>query len=207
MRYDAQAFKRALPQLLRAAPRTSASAYDLVDVARQTLANESRVLLPQIKDAYDAKDRERFEALTARWLRLMDLQDELLSTDRAFLVGTWLSQVAPWASTPQERARLDYDARSLLTTWGNRKASEEAGLHDYGNRDWAGLTRDFYRARWELYFRSLDEELRTGRAAAPIDWYARGEAWNRGTQHYSDRPRGDPYALAGRVARELGIER
>ena len=35
----------------------------------------------------------RFEALTQRWLQLMDLQDELLSTDRAFLVGTWLKYV------------------------------------------------------------------------------------------------------------------
>ncbi|HEV2285914.1 MAG TPA: alpha-N-acetylglucosaminidase [Steroidobacteraceae bacterium] len=206
MRYDAAAFRRALPELLAAAPRTAGGAHDLVDVARQTLANESRVLLPQIKAAYDAKDRARFGALTARWLRLMDLEDELLSTDRSFLVGTWLKQVGLWASSPEERARLEYDARSLLTTWGDRKASEQAMLHDYGNRDWAGLTRDYYRARWERYFRSLDEELRTGGAAAPIDWFAMGEAWNRGREHYSDRPRGDPYAAARRVAAELGLE-
>jgi len=207
MRYDAQAFRRALPELLRAAPRTPTYSYDLVDVARQTLANESRVLLPQIKAAYEASDRERFAALGARWLALMDLQDELLSTDRSFLVGTWLIQVEPWASTPAERARLDYDARSLLTTWGDRKASDDAHLHDYGNRDWAGLTRDYYRVRWALFFHSLDEELRTGRRAQPIDWFALGEAWNRGTQHYPDQPRGDPHAVAERVAHELGIDR
>ena len=207
MRYDAQAFRRALPELLRAAPRTPTYSYDLVDVARQTLANESRMLLPQIKTAYEASDRERFAALCARWLALMDLEDELLSTDRSFLVGTWLVQVEPWASTPAERARLDYDARSLLTTWGDRKASDDAHLHDYGNRDWAGLTRDYYRVRWALFFHSLDEELRTGRRAQPIDWFALGEAWNRGTQHYPDQPRGDPHAVAERVAHELGIDR
>ena len=102
-------------------------------------------------------------------------------------------------------SRLEYDARSLLTTWGDRKASEDAHLHDYGNRDWAGLTHDYYRARWARYFRSLDEELRTGHPAAPIDWFALGEAWNRGTQRYPDRPRGDPRAAAGRVARALGL--
>jgi alpha-N-acetylglucosaminidase len=205
MRYDAQLFKRALPELLRSRSRTPGSAHDVVDVARQTLANESRALLPQIKAAYDSKDRQRLAALTARWLNLMDLQDELLATDRAFLVGTWLSQVDAWASSPEERVRLDYDARSLLTTWGDRKASEDAKLHDYGNRDWAGLTRDYYRARWERYFRSLDEALRTGRSLEPIDWFAMGEAWNRGTQSYSDRPQGDPYAVAQRVAKELGL--
>jgi alpha-N-acetylglucosaminidase len=207
MRYDAAAFRQALAELLRSAPRSPGGTHDLVDVARQTLANESRVLLPQIAAAYTARDRARFGTLTARWLHLMDLEDELLATDRTFLLGTWLSQVAPWASTPAERVRLEYDARSLLTTWGDRKASEDAKLHDYGNRDWAGLTRDYYRARWERYFRSLDEELRTGQAAPPIDWFAIGEAWNRDTRSYPDQPRGDPYEVAGRVARELGIER
>lgn len=206
MRYDGNAFRRALDELLASAPRSAGGAHDLVDVARQTLANESRVLLPQIQAAYAAKDRVRFGTLTARWLKLMDLQDELLGTDRAFLVGTWLAQVAPWASSPAERARLEYDARALLTTWGDRKASEDAKLHDYGNRDWAGLTRDYYRARWQAYFRALGEELRTGRPAAPIDWFAMGEAWNRGTQKYPDRPAGDPIEVATRVAHALEVQ-
>jgi len=205
MRYDAAAFKGALAELLQAAPRLRNDSYDLVDVARQALANESRALLPQIKAAYDSRDRTRFSELARRWLRLMDLQDELLASNRAFLLGAWLAYVQPWASTPAERARLNYDARSILTTWGDRKASEDAHLHDYGNRDWAGLTRDYYRARWAAYFHSLEEELRTSRPAPPIDWFALGEAWNRGTQRYAERPRGDPYRIATRIARELGI--
>ena len=207
MRYNAEAFKHALPELLRAAPRLRTSSYDLVDVARQTLANESRALLPQIKAAYNSKSRLHFEALTQRWLRLMDLQDQLLATDQSFLVGSWLAYVQPWASTPLERARLNYDARSILTTWGDRQASDGANLHDYGNRDWAGLTRDYYRVRWALYFRSLDDELRTGRPAQPIDWFAIGDAWNRGTQHYPDQAQGDAYLVAARIAEALGIAR
>jgi alpha-N-acetylglucosaminidase len=207
MRYDAEAFKHALPELLRAAPRLGNSSYDLVDVARQTLANESRRLLPQVKAAFDSRNRVHFEALAARWLRLMDLQEQLLATNRSFLVGTWLAYVQPWASTSEERARLNYDARSILTTWGDRKASDGANLHDYGNRDWAGLTRDYYRVRWAMYFRSLDDELRTGRPAKPIDWFAVGDAWNRGTQPYSDRPCGDAYLVAARIAEVLGITR
>lgn len=205
MRYDATAFKRALPALLRAAPRLRNQSYDLVDVARQTLANESRVLLPQIKDAYDSKNRPLFEALTHRWLKLMELQDQLLATDRSFLVGTWLGFVARWASTPAELARLNYDARSILTTWGDRRASDVAHLHDYGNKDWAGLTQDYYRVRWETYFHSLDHELRTGQPAVPIDWFALGEAWNRGTQHYPDQPHGEARHIAARIAQLLGI--
>jgi alpha-N-acetylglucosaminidase len=133
------------------------------------------------------------------------LQDELLGTERSFLLGTWLAQVHGWASTAAEQARLQYDARSLLTTWGDRKASEGAALHDYGNRDWAGLTRDYYRQRWAAYFHSLEEELRTGKPAATIDWFAFGDAWNRSTQAYSDQPHGDARLIAERIAAELAL--
>jgi alpha-N-acetylglucosaminidase len=208
MRYSAETFKQALPELLQVAPALRSSEtyqYDLVDIARQTLANESRLLLPQIKAAYDAKDRPRFEALTLRWLHLMDLQDQLLATNRFFLVGSWLAQVQPWASTPEERARLDYDARSLLTTWGDRKASDDGKLHDYGNKDWAGLTRDYYRLRWKTYFAALDEALRSGTLPKPIDWFAMGDTWNHGTQHYTDQPVGDAYKIAAEIARTLDL--
>jgi alpha-N-acetylglucosaminidase len=205
MRYDANAFKGVLAELLAAGRDLHNEHYDLVDVARQTLANESRALLPRIKAAYESHDRPQFEALTQRWLRLMELQDELLATDRSFLLGTWLAYVRGWASTAAEQTRLDHDARSLLTSWGDRKASEGAALHDYGNREWAGLTRDYYRVRWARYFRSLDDELRTGQPAQPIDWFALAETWNRSTRRYPEQPRGDAYEVAKRVADALGI--
>ncbi|HYL69746.1 MAG TPA: alpha-N-acetylglucosaminidase C-terminal domain-containing protein, partial [Candidatus Dormibacteraeota bacterium] len=109
------------------------------------------------------------------------------------------------AASPAERARLNYDARSLLTSWGDRKASDAAHLHDYGNKEWAGLMRDYYRLRWQAYFESLDAELRTGRPALPIDWFALAEKWNHGTQHYSPDPQGDPLQVATRVAEALGL--
>ena len=208
LRYDVEKFSGALPELLRVAPELRKSdtyRYDLVDVARQTLANESRTLLPRIKTAFEAKDREQFSALTQRWLALMDLQDRLLATQPDFMVGVWLERVRGWASTPEELRKLDYDARSILTTWGERKASEGADLHDYGNKDWAGLTHDYYMKRWKVYFSALDDELRTGVAAKPIDWFALGEEWNRGRQRYTTRTQGDSYTLAAETAKTLGL--
>jgi alpha-N-acetylglucosaminidase len=206
MRYDGDEFKRALPEMLQVAPhlrRSETYRYDLVDVARQTLANEGRVLLPRIKSAFDAKNLAQFRHLTQRWLALMDWQDQLLSASRFFLVGTWLEFPPTWASTPEELVRLNYDARSLLTTWGHRQASEGADLHDYGNKDWAGLTHDYYRLRWATYFASLEAELSSGVPAKPIDWFAIGDAWNHDSRAYRTHAHGDSYAIAARIARSL----
>jgi len=204
LRYDAQLFKTALFELVAAAPTLKNFTYDLVDVARQTLANESRLLLPQIRGAFERKDAQRFELLTDRWLHLMDLQDELLRSHPAFMLGNWLNFVPPWASTADELVRLQFDARSLLTTWGDRHASEAASLHDYGNKDWSGLTADYYKARWQAYFESLKQQLRTGTAAAPIDWFAFGERWNRDTRVYPSVPTGDARQVALKIAQEIG---
>lgn len=203
LRYDAQLFKQALPQLLAASPSLRNISYDMVDVARQTLANESRLLLPRINAAFETRNSDQFELLTRRWLRYMDLQEQLLGTHPAFMVGTWLNPVQAWALNPDELRRLSFDARSLLTTWGDRHASEAANLHDYGNKDWAGLTGDYYKARWQAYFDCLKEQLRTGTRAPAIDWFAFGERWNRDTHTYPTVPSGDPRQVASRIVQAL----
>src|SRR5262249_14490670 len=66
-------FSRAFPKLLASAPKLKNISYALVDVARQTVANESRRLLPLLEVAFEKKDSAGFAQLTRRWLRLMDL--------------------------------------------------------------------------------------------------------------------------------------
>jgi alpha-N-acetylglucosaminidase len=207
LRYNQDDLKPALTELLKVAPAlrtTETYRYDLVDVARQVLANEARVLLPEIKQAYEAKDEQAFAKYTAEWLHDMQLEDDLLQTDSHFLLGRWLSYVPPWASSPAEAAKLNYDARSILTTWGDRHASE-TGLHEYGNRDWAGLVRDYYEPRWKIYFDSLAKSMASGEASATIDWFAFGDAWNRSRNSYSPTPQGDSYEAALAIARTIGV--
>lgn len=207
LRYDADALKPALTELLQVAPslRDAASyRYDLTDVARQVLVNDARRLLPLIRAAYEAQDRARFHALTGQWMQEMKLEDDLLGTNEYFLLGRWLSYVPAWSSSSDDLARIEYDARSILTTWGDRTAS--ASLHEYGNRDWAGLVGSYYAPRWKMYFDSLEESLMTGRAPKPIDWYAFGDGWNRSKQQFRSEPSGDSYAASLAIARTLGLQ-
>jgi alpha-N-acetylglucosaminidase len=206
-RYAVDDLEPALTQLLQIAPQlrtTETYRYDLVDVARQVMSNQSRKLLPQIKATYEAKDQAAFSRLTSEWLHCMELQNDLLQTNEFFLLGRWLSYVSPWASSPAERDRLNYDARSILTTWGDRKASE-AGLHEYANRDWAGLTSDYYLPRWKMYFDSLSTSLATNEPAKPIDWYAFGDRWDHSQRQFTATPQGETYAAALAIARELHL--
>jgi alpha-N-acetylglucosaminidase len=207
IRYNPADFAPALTELLQVAPAlrsTETYRYDLVDVARQAMANESRRLLPLIKQAYETKDKIAFARLTKEWLHDMELQNNLLETSQFFLLGRWLSFVPSWASSPVELDRLNYDARSILTTWGDRHASEY-GLHEYGNRDWAGLTSDYYLPRWQMYFDSLSTSLATDEPPKSIDWYAFGDSWNHSQKVYDVRPQGDSYNAALAIARTLHL--
>jgi alpha-N-acetylglucosaminidase len=209
IRYRPELLESALAEMLEAPPCLRSSEtyrYDLVDIGRQVLANRSRRLLPEIAAAYQARDVPRFTTLTGQWRHWMELQDALLETNPAFMVGPWLQHVQHWASTSSELDRLEYDARSILTSWGNRTASE-AGLHDYGNKDWAGLTSDLYLKRWTLYFADLAASLRTGTLPRRIDWFAVSDAWNRERKIYPTQPHGDSYAAALRIARELDLSK
>ena len=207
VRYDVEALRPALTELLQVSARVRdlpSYRYDLTDVTRQVLVNEARRLLPEIKTAYAAKDRAALERLTAEWMRDMQMEDTLLATNQNFLLGKWLSYVPAWASSPEDLERIEYDAHSILTTWGDRDASRE--LHEYGNRDWAGLVSGYYAARWKMYFDSLDEALENGREPKAIDWYAFGDAWNRSRQAYLAEPVGSTYAASMTIARALNLQ-
>jgi alpha-N-acetylglucosaminidase len=207
LRYEADDLKPALSELLQVAPSLRATAsysYDLTDVTRQVLVNDARRLLPLIRSAYEAKNRADFRTLTGEWLRDMGLEEQLLSTNEYFLLGRWLSYVPTWSNSASDLNNIEYDARSILTTWGDRTASED--LHEYGNRDWAGLIEGYYAPRWKMYFDSLDAALASGNEPKPIDWYAFGDKWNRSTTQFPTQPLGDTYAISSLIAESLGLK-
>ncbi|TGB10182.1 alpha-N-acetylglucosaminidase [Streptomyces sp. MZ04] len=205
MRYEPTDFEPALGELLavrRELRDTSAYSRDVLDVARQALSNRSRTLLPQIKQAYDAKDAPRFDELTRGWLALMDLLDKLMATDSRHLLGRWVADARSWGADSTEKERLAYDQLSLLTVWGTRSGAD-AGLRDYANREWAGLVGGLYRLRWDTYFKELRAALAEGREPKPIDWFAVEEGWIRDPGALATRPTGDTYKVAVQVRERL----
>ncbi len=206
LRYNADDLRPALTELLQVAPALRFSAayrYDLVDVTRQVLVNDARRQLPLIRAAYEARDRAAFQARSAEWLRSMEMEDQLLATSPYFLLGRWLSYVPAWATSPQALAPLELDAHSILTTWGDRVASQD--LHEYGNKDWSGLVSSYYAPRWKLFFDSLDASMASGKPPEPIDWYAFGDRWNHSQLSFSSEPNGDAYQVSLAAAKALHL--
>ncbi|MEU6868469.1 alpha-N-acetylglucosaminidase [Streptomyces sp. NPDC046876] len=209
MRYPADSVRRALEHLLKVDPRlrgSSAYRFDLVDTARQALANHSRVLLPRIRAAYEAEDLAAFRELTAAWADAERRLDALTSSDPNFLLGPWLAAARSWGADGAEKDRYEYDARSILSVWGRHSTSEGGFLHDYANREWGRLVRELYAPRWAAYFAALEEALVKKAAPREIDWHAFEEEWARRTTPQpggAGGPTGNPYALAAGVAAAL----
>lgn len=203
-RYDMQAFKAAIQHLLRVAPSLRASTayrYDLVDVARQTIANQSRVMLPKIHDAYLSRDIGEFRQLTQQWLQRMTLLNRIVACEPAYLLGPWIAAAKAAGHGNAEQEQLEFDACSLLLEWGP-ECTRGSGIHDYANREWNGLL-EFYRERWSAYFAALDKTLEKKEPVKKIDWFDFDQKWAKGAKSYPVSPAGDFYATIYRVRHEL----
>ncbi|TVL89925.1 alpha-N-acetylglucosaminidase [Streptomyces sp. SAJ15] len=200
--FDPAGFDAAFASLLAVrAPLRDSDAYrhDLTDLGRQALANRSWQLIGQLQAAYQRKDRETFKALARLWLKLMRLSDEMAGAHRRFLLGPWLEDAKRLASSEAEAARLEWTARTLITTWADRTTADGGRLANYANRDWHGLIADFHLPQWQRYLDELEDALAQGREPAAIDWFAVEEPWTRERTAYPVRPVSDAYRTARRV--------
>jgi len=133
---------------------------------------------------------------------MMDLEDQLLATNRT---SCWCVDELGRSvgENNRERRQLEYDARSILTTWGDRHASE-SGLHDYGNRDWSGLTHDSIDALASVLHesRKFDGVWASTQARRLV---RNGRRMESSGATVSGKFVGNPHALAQRIGKELEI--
>lgn len=205
--YDPADVIRAAGMMVDAAERFRGNnnfEYDLVDIVRQAVAEKGRLMYRVLVDAYKAGDRELFKLSSDRFLRLILMQDRLLATRPEFKVGRWLESARNLGSTEEEKDWYEWNARVQITTWGNRVAADDGGLHDYAHREWNGLLRDFYYLRWKTW---LDEQLKSFEGGQPkaIDFYALEEPWTLKHNSYASESEGNPVDIACEIYREIKL--
>lgn len=165
--------------------------YDLVDITRQAIAEQARLVYGEAVAACKAKDREMFAHATRMFLDILLQQDRLLSSMPDFMVGRWIAQARALGTDAQESDHYEWNARTQITIWGNRDAAERGGLREYAHKEWNGVLRDFYYPRWKAYFDALAETF-DGKPMKPLDFYAMDEKWTLMHNEYPSKAQGDP---------------
>ena len=185
--YDQKALEQALPELIAAYDDYQDSEtfrYDLVDVAKQILSNAANSLHRQMMAAYYGRNLELFEKLSGKFLDLIRLEDRILGFCPDFTLENWIqaSRSVLAGADEQEKDLFEFNARALITTWGDYQNSEDC-LLDYSNRQWAGVTESYCLKRWEDFVRRYTDSLKTGREPEPFAYFPMEWEWaNRKTR-------------------------
>lgn len=191
MQYNPKDLEKALGLFRRVADQYKGSAtyqYDLVDLARQVMANHARDVYAAAMQAYRNKDAVLLHEKGEAFMRLLQLQDRLLQTDTHFLLGNWLAQAANYGVTAADKQQALHNAKMLITYWGPDSAATR--VHDYANKEWAGLLKSYYEPRWQKFFHALYQSVNTGEMPH-IDFFAMEKQWADSPQTAATTPTGN----------------
>ena len=169
--------------------------YDLVDMVRQAISDEARIVYNRTVADFKSFDKRSFARDSKRFLDLLLMQDSLLGTRSEFRVGRWIQQARKLGNTSEEKDLYEWNARVQITTWGNRTCADDGGLRDYAHKEWNGILRDFYYMRWSAYWKTLQDQL-DGKPEVKLDYYAMEEPWTRAKNPYTAEPEGDCIEMA-----------
>ena len=129
--------------------------YDLVDIVRQAMDDQARLQYLRTIADYNGFSIDDFKRDSRRFLDMLLLQDKLLGTRSEFRLGHWVEAARKLGTTEAERNLYEWNARTQITTWGNRTCADKGRLRDYAHKEWQGLLRDFYYKRWSIFFDAL----------------------------------------------------
>ncbi|WP_162842565.1 alpha-N-acetylglucosaminidase [Mucilaginibacter pineti] len=191
--YDSVKFEHAVQELANAAPalgNSSTYKIDLINMARQVLANKGAIVFKELTTAYNKKDIPAFNKSSAQFLKMIKLTDDLLNTDSYFKLNTYLKQATTQGNTPDEKANNLNNALMLITYWGENVRAED-NLHEYAYKEWAGFMNSFYLPRWQLYFNYLKNNLEEKPTEAP-DFFTWERQWVKDNQKLQPETKSRP---------------
>lgn len=136
--------------------------YDLCDLTRQAMSNRFYTRQQDFARAYRRKDITACVEIADRQLELLHDVDELLSHRSELCLSRWINDSHRLATDEEQRRYFDFNARTLLTLWGDIRGNVSA-LYDYAWREWSGLIREYYYVRWQMFYRETIKCLREKR--------------------------------------------
>ena len=130
--------------------------HDCVDITRQIGANIANGIYDKLVDAYKAKNTKEFKQLSVLFLNLINDMDDVLSSHEQFTLSKWINDAKKKAKDAVDENLYEWNARRQITLWSSPEIGE---FHDYANKQWGGLLKDYYLKRWEAFIEKLNESL------------------------------------------------
>ena len=184
--------------------------YDVTDLLRQVTANSAYETYVAFTDAYNRKDQETFETESEKFLDMVAFQDEVLNANENFMVGTWLQPSLHYTEGQDEfTARIfELNAKALITTWAPYYCW---GVYDYANREYGGLTADYYLPRWQEWISRLSKDLAGEKVSGTkeittTESHRMAWEWARSDKKYPTEPTGDLKALYRTFAEHYSLK-
>ncbi len=139
--------------------------YDLVNLGRQALGDYFDTLRDSLEQAWNNKDLVAARAVKAEMSSVFDDLDALLACVPEFDLKPWNEQARGWGKTSDEKDYYERCARTILTVWSNNR-----GLTDYANRQWAGLVKSYYKPRWMMFCDDIIAAIEDGRPVSETNF-------------------------------------
>lgn len=202
--YDNRVLFRIWEDMLRGRRLTGRNTYlfDVVNLGRQVLGNYFHELRDSLTACYHRRDLSGATHYAERMDGLLTDLETLLATHTTFSFGKWLADASSFGTTPEEQRYYRTNARTLLTTWGEKGQS----LNDYANRSWSGLTRAYYHRRWRMFLDTLLDHMRRNEPFDEAAFRSRmidfEEAFTRNDTLFSAAPSGAGSDLVYRIMRK-----
>lgn len=132
--------------------------------------------------------------------------DDLSGTRKEWMLGNWVNDAMNCAATEEEVPQFIKNAKNLITTWGN----ENSDILDYSWRLWSGMLDDYYRPRWELFFKVIDESWKKNNIPSirGVEQQLKGWEWEwiNSPKLYPTEPKGDEIEIATRLYKKYIVE-
>jgi alpha-N-acetylglucosaminidase len=149
--YDNDILVEALELLLKESDelsKTETYLNDIVDLSRQVGANIANQIYKELVYAVKSKNLPALETISNKLFQLFNDLDLLLSSNKRFSLGSWLEEAKSKAKDEKDLIMLEWNARRQITLWSSPEIAE---FHDYANKQWGGLIRDYYLPRWKMF--------------------------------------------------------
>lgn len=194
--YDTDKFKESARLLLEDYDKLSASdgyIYDIVSVFEQFLSNCALKCYDLMSDAYNKKNVSELKACGDKFIKIADNMAKLTANCEYYRLDRFINLAKKISASLDDFSKRLYviNAKQQITVSGPYCMSEDAGEHDYANRQWSGLISRFYKIRWERYLKEKLNELEGISYEKNINWFELEWSWCREDDNCSDEKKSD----------------